>query len=112
MLGKELGSDGIKRLDEEMWELINTLYQKHIVHFITDSKEYLYEAYRRYGKEIFYGLHWEDIQSICNGYGIRATGLAAATGSRTVVDAAFVVAVAPHQPSMLLYWVALLERCS
>ena len=77
-LGEKLGSDGIRRLDQEMWDLIYALSKRHIVHFITDSKHYLNEAYRRYGEDIFYGLHWEDIKFIWNRYGERATNLSAA----------------------------------
>ena len=76
ILRKHIDEDGLQTLDHEMWGIIWAKKHDHIVHFITDSKEYLVYAWQKFGDSICYGLHWQHIQDTQERMGRRATSLA------------------------------------
>ena len=58
----------MQKVDKELWAFITETVEdeNYLIHFITDSKEYLETAYRYYGKRIGYGLHWDQLKDTRN----------------------------------------------
>jgi len=95
ILKKKLGQCGFDRLDAEMWDLIYKLKEDHIVHFMTDSKEYVDLAYHKFGSNICYGLHWAKLEDTWDYMGYRATSLSNAIEDFAIMSLCDTVWVCP-----------------
>ena len=73
LIEEKMGRGRISVVDDELWGLAEQKLQEGIslIHFITDSRDYLHMAWKRFGDSVCYGLLWQQRRPrpphACNG---------------------------------------------
>ena len=75
LIEEKMGRGRISVVDDEIWDLVKQKLQEgtSLIHFITDSRDYLHEAWKRFGDALCYGLHWQQISDTKNKMCSRST---------------------------------------